>query len=83
MNTAKPLFWHQGLFIQPQHFQLSDRHCASMLAPVYEYALPCLWGVGELEIQKAALGTRSFSVSSGAFVFPDGMLVTLPGNGVV
>jgi len=83
MNTTKPLFWHQGLFIQPQHFQLDDRHNASLLAPMFEYALPCFWGVGEMEIQKAALGTKTFGITSGAFVFPDGTHVALPGNAVM
>jgi len=83
MDIAKPIFWHQGLFIQPQHFQLTDRHEASLLAPVYEFVVPCLWGVGDMEIQKAALGTKNFSITSGTFVFPDGTLVALPGNAVV
>ena len=80
MDIAKPLYWHQGLFIQPQHFQLADRHGASLLAPVYEYGLPCFWGVGEMDIQKAALGTRSFCLNSGTFVFPDGTLAAFPDN---
>lgn len=82
MDTSKPLFWHQGLFIQPQHFQLADRHGASLLAPLYDYVSPSLWGVGALAIQKSALGTRTFSITSGDFVFPDGTHVNLPGNAV-
>ena len=82
MNIEKSLFWHQGLFIQPQHFQLADRHMASLLAPVYEYALPNFWGVGNMEIQKASLGARTFCITSGAFMFPDGTFVSLPGNAV-
>ncbi len=82
MDTAKPLFWHQGLFIQPQHFQLADRHGASLLAPLYDFVSPCLWGVGTMVIQKAALGARTFCINSGEFVFSDGTLVNLPGNAV-
>ncbi|GAM09418.1 hypothetical protein OR1_01696 [Geobacter sp. OR-1] len=83
MNSEKPIFWHQGLFIQPQHFQLSDRYTASLLGPVYEYLLPHFWGVGELSIQQSALGTGTFGVGSGVFVFPDGSMASVPGNAVV
>ena len=83
MDIEKPLFWHQGLFIQPQHFQLADRHTASLLAPLYEYAAPNFWGVGNMEIQKAALGARTFSITSGAFMFSDGTFVSLSGNAVI
>ena len=26
MHNSKPVFWYQGLFLQPQHFQLSDQY---------------------------------------------------------
>ena len=51
----RPLFWHQGLFLQPQHLQLADLHAQSLLTPVYKYLCPYPWGIGELEIQTAAL----------------------------
>lgn len=82
MEIEKPLFWHQGLFIQPQHLQLADRHSASLLTPMFEFVSPHLWGVGAMAIQKAALGTRTFGITSGTFMFSDGTLVNLPGNAV-
>jgi type VI secretion system protein ImpJ len=79
----KPLFWHQGLFLQPQHFQMEGLHTHSLLSPFFEFANPHFWGVGELSIQKAALGNRTFSLHTGEFIFPDMTHVQYPGNALV
>jgi type VI secretion system protein ImpJ len=36
-----------------------------------------------MEIQQASLGTRSFQLASGGFLFPDGTFVAFPGNALV
>ncbi|MBN2516446.1 MAG: type VI secretion system baseplate subunit TssK [Deltaproteobacteria bacterium] len=79
----RPLFWHQGLFLQPQHMQLADLHAQSLLTPVYKYLYPHPWGIGELEIQTAVLDNGSFNLLRGNFLFPDMTYVSLPGNAVV
>ena len=79
----RPLFWYQGLFLQPQHMQLADLHAQSLLTPVYKYLYPYPWGIGELEIQEAALDNGSFNLVRVNFLFPDMTYVSLPGNAVV
>ena len=79
----RPLFWHQGLFLQPQHFQLEDVHFQSLLTPFHKFLQPHLWGTGGLEIQKAALGNRSVDLLRGEFLFPDMTYVVFPGNAVI
>jgi type VI secretion system protein ImpJ len=37
----------------------------------------------DVEIQKAALGTRAFSLLKGNFLFPDGTYIVLPGNALI
>ena len=83
MDNERPLYWHQGLFLQPQHFQLLERSLQSLLVPFYDFLAPHFWGVGEMEIQRAALGTRSFSPLKGNLVFPDGAHAVFPGNAVI
>ena len=83
MDIERPLYWHQGLFLQPQHFQLLERSLQSLLLPFYDFAEPHFWGVGEMEIQKAALGTRSFSPLKGNLLFSDGSHAVFPGNAVI
>jgi type VI secretion system protein ImpJ len=83
MDFFGPVFWHQGLFLQPQHFQLADRSQQALLAPFYDYLTPFFWGVGETGIQKSALGTRIFQLTKGSFLFPDGTHAVFPGNTVI
>jgi type VI secretion system protein ImpJ len=79
----KPLFWHQGLFLQPHHFQLKDRYDQSMLTPLHRFITPYFWGVIEMNIQEAALGNHSFNLFKGKFVFPDMAYVVLHSNAVI
>jgi len=80
VDPRRPIFWHQGLFLQPQHFQLTDLHQRSLLEPLFRYGLPHFWGVGGLEIAEAALGNLSFEVLRGELIFQDGTYVCFPGN---
>lgn len=79
----RPLFWHQGLFLQPQHFQLKDRYDQLALTPFNRYLMPFFWGVGDIEIQQAAIGNHSFNLLKAAFVFPDMTYAVFPGNALV
>jgi type VI secretion system protein ImpJ len=79
----RPLFWHQGLFLQPQHFQLKDLYDQSLLTPFHECLNPHFWGIRDIEIQKAALGNHSFNLLNGQFLFPDMSYVVFPDNAVI
>lgn len=79
----RPLFWHQGLFLQPQHFQLHDQYVEGLLKPAYQLLRPHFWGVGDMEIQVASLDNHVFNLSEGAFLFPGSTFITIPGNAVV
>ncbi|WP_410497878.1 type VI secretion system baseplate subunit TssK [Chitinibacter sp. S2-10] len=83
MEIKKPVYWHQGLFLQPQHFQLTDLHARFRLKPFLEVGLPYFWGIGELNINEAALATRIFEVQSAHVLFKDGTYLEYPGNAVL
>lgn len=83
MNAQRPLFWNQGILLQPQHFQLLDRTCQGLLTPYQKYLEPHFWGVGAMSIQKSALGTRTFNLQDGEFLFPDGTFVSLSENACI
>jgi len=80
VDVYKPVFWHQGLFLQPQHFQLLEQSFATRLSPLLRYPCPSFWGVRRLEIQETALNNRTFQINSGELLFPDGSFVVFPGN---
>lgn len=79
----KPLFWHQGLFLQPQHFQLQDRYQNALFKPVYQNISPHFWGVGDMSVEYAALGNLTFGLSQGTFLFPDTTYAVLNENALV
>ncbi len=81
--AERPLFWHQGLFLQPQHFQLLDRYVQSSTSPYQSYQSPHFWGVGKLKIQEASLGNLTLDILNGEFLFPDNTFVSFPGNALL
>jgi type VI secretion system protein ImpJ len=83
MEPQRPLFWHQGLFLQPQHFQLAENAVHSLLIPYRRYLTPHFWGVCEMAMQEGSLGISSFQLSKGNFLFPDGTQVVFPGTAVL
>jgi len=83
MNMPKSLLWTQGLFLEPQHFQLLDRHQDFLLEPFRRFVAPYFWGIATLDVAKNALGSRVFAINSGEFLFPDGTHACFPGNCVV
>ena len=83
MNVQRPLFWDQGLLLQPQHFQLLDRNWQGLLSPYQKYLEPHFWGVGSMSLERSALGTRTFNLQDGEFLFPDGTFVSLSENGCI
>jgi type VI secretion system protein ImpJ len=83
VTQYRPLFWHQGLFLQPQHFQLNDLYQQERLMPFQRYLHPHFWGVARMALQASALANGTCELENGEFLFPDGSFVSVPGNGVV
>ncbi|MFT5220423.1 MAG: type VI secretion system protein ImpJ [Planctomycetota bacterium] len=83
MQKSKPVFWHQGLFLQPQHFQLSDMYQDDKLFPYQHYMQPHFWGVCNIEMLPSSLNHRTCEIASGEFIFGDGSYVSVPGNAIV
>lgn len=83
MHNSKPVFWYQGLFLQPQHFQLSDEYQNARLAPYQAYMQPHFWGVCQIEMLASSLAHRTCEIESGEFLFPDGSFVSIPENAIV
>jgi len=83
MEQRRPIFWYQGLFLQPQHFQQNDLYHQSILHHFQGRVQPHDWGVCRLEILESALNNRMFEISAGEFVFPDGSLAAFPDNAIL
>jgi len=83
VTTRKSIFWHQGLFLQPQHFQHLETCFQSLLSPLHEYQTPHFWGVDTLKIHKTALNNQVVDITAGCFMFQDHTWVEFPGNALL
>lgn len=82
-HPAKPIFWQEGLFLQPHHFQWQDRYLQAQIDPLSRYMQPAFWGVGRCVVHEEALSNNVFSVVSGEFRFRDQAHAIYPGNAVL
>ena len=83
MNNQQGIYWHQGMFLQPQHFQQAELHTQFQFKPVFEAGLPHFWGVGALALAAAAIANGSVEVQSAQLLFPDRSYIEYPGNAVI
>jgi len=79
----RSIFWHQGLFLQPHHFQQHDLYIQDLHKPFRKFLTPFFWGIAGMEASRGALENLSFDVLKGEFVFQDGTYVVFPGNAVL
>jgi len=83
MEPVRPVFWYQGLFLQPHHFQRIDLHGQSLVYPLEKYMQPYFWGMSRMTIDENALKDNVFELSIGEFIFQDGTWVSLSENGKI
>jgi len=83
MKSQCPLYWHQGLFLQPHHFQQFDQYQQSLLLPLKEQLVPYFWGIIENQLNKEALKNQTLEVNRTDLIFPDGTWVQYPGNSLL
>lgn len=83
MNDNKGIYWHQGMFMQPQHFQLAERYEQFRIKPLLESGLPHFWGAGTLDLARSAVGRRVIELQGAQLIFPDRTYVEFPGNAVL
>lgn len=77
MQPQRPVYWYSGQFLEPQHFQQADAFHASERASLLQSAQPCFWGVGNLDVDEAALAEGRILVRSGIMRFQDGTEVVI------
>lgn len=83
VQPQSPIYWHQGLFLQPQHFQRAEAFNEFSRQPVRTYGQQYFWGVGSLRINEPGFGNKLFEILEGDFLFPDGIYAVYPGNCVL
>jgi type VI secretion system protein ImpJ len=80
VNFQKPLLWHQGLFLQPQHFQYESLHTAQVTAQYMRHISNYPWGFSHLQLDETALTRGQIDIQEMEVLFEDGTLIDYPGN---
>lgn len=81
--SLKPVFWYQGLFLQPQHLQQQDMYADQQSEPFRRYQTPYFWGVSKLRINQTALQERVLEITDAELLLQDGSWISCPGNGAI
>jgi len=79
----RPIFWHQGLLLQPQHFQIENNFFQSLLYPLQKKLMPYFWGISSFKIQESSIQNGEFELERGDFLFQDMTYVNYPENAVI
>lgn len=84
-TTSKhcPVFWYQGLPLQPQHLQLESRFHQVTTQRLLHLLHNEPWGVLAITLREDALAEKRLVISSGEFLFPDGSLCHIPNNALL
>ncbi|MDR0704700.1 MAG: type VI secretion system baseplate subunit TssK [Planctomycetaceae bacterium] len=67
--------WHEGMFLLPAHFQMTDRRNNFLLARRFSVTMPFAWGVIQQQLDISQLGSGIFRVLEMEAVMPDGLYV--------
>jgi len=83
MNIKQSIYWHHGLFLQPQHFQQLEMHQRFNREPFVRMLNPFPWGLERLEVAESALGNRIVEIRTLKILLPDQTYLEYPGNTVI
>lgn len=76
----KPIFWHSGQFLEPQHFQDTDRYHQNERSEILKYCRPFYEGVARLAVNPAALAEGALALDAAEITFIDGSHVVWTGK---
>lgn len=80
MSTPFEIHWHEGLFLQPQHFQFWQQQLASQFGMERSWTRAFPYGLVEMKPKPEALSQWRLEFESLKAVMPSGRVVDWPGN---
>jgi type VI secretion system protein ImpJ len=78
MSWRKKVVWSEGMLLQPQHLQQSERHEDHARHVLLRATKPYAWGFADIEIDQAALALGKISLVRAVGLFPDGTVFDMP-----
>jgi type VI secretion system protein ImpJ len=73
--STPPVYWHQGMFLRPHHFQAAERYWADQLRRSAKFDVHHDWGLRTVAIDLGALRNYRFEVDRLEARLRDGTLV--------
>lgn len=80
MSHIPQIHWHEGLFLQPHHFQHMQRQVQEQFAEERRLARPYAYGVAEFQLSPSSLENLLVEFQRLTAVMPSGLVVDVPGN---
>lgn len=80
MDFSNPIFWRQGIFLQPQHFQYEDRFLSTTYEKLFSLSRTQAHGVLSFELSKDRLNAGYLSSGNLEAVMPGGTWVDITKN---
>ncbi len=81
--TARAVHWHEGVFLQPHHFQAEHRHLTDRTRRAVGWVHHHCWGLRSISIDPDALLNSRLVVRSLRGLFRDGTPVVVPDDAVL
>lgn len=78
MTWDNKVLWTEGLFLQPHHFQQSDRYFESLINGLARRIPTYAWGISDIEVDEELLKIGQFAVRNCSGLTSDGSLFRVP-----
>lgn len=78
MARLQKVIWHEGMNLDPQHFQQADRHRQAQLDFRLRARARYDWGFTDLQINPESLANGQFALVRCKGVLPDGLVFNIP-----
>jgi type VI secretion system protein ImpJ len=78
MSWYSKVFWSEGLFLRPHHFQQNDRYIEHLVSGLTRQITPYPWGFSVLEIDRDLSQQSKFAVRRAKGIMPDGTPFAIP-----
>src|SRR5438132_10051162 len=81
--ALRPVHWHEGMFLRPQHFQAAERYALHLAHRDEKWDVHYNWGLRAIDLDLDALANHRLVIRSLKARLRDGTLVSIPEDGVL
>jgi len=81
MSIHAPVYWHEGMFLRPQHFQIAEQNFQSELRHNVHWDRHYSWGLRKFQFDRDALANNRIVITELAARMRDGTLISAPQSG--